>query len=71
MNPGELNQRVTIIDPYARRENILGELEAYEKEVCSCWAKIRGKGGREFIEAQKITPESRHVVTIRYRYDIS
>lgn len=70
MNPGELTQRIEIIDPFATKLNELGEYEDTPVTVCKVWAKVVGKGGREFIEAQKITPESRYVVTIRYRDDI-
>lgn len=71
MDPGRLSQRIKIIDPYATAINELGELTATPKLVAECWANVQDKGGRDFIESQKIMPESRYIVKIRYRDDIS
>lgn len=70
MNPGELRQRVTIMDPDSTKKNEAGEVIPGYKEVATVWAKVIPIRGREYLEAKKIKPELQYRVTIRYRNDI-
>lgn len=70
INPGRLDQRITIIDPFATVENEVGDLESGPITVAKVWAIVKGQGGREYVESKKIQPEIRYVVTIRYRQGI-
>ena len=70
INPGKLDQRITIIDPFATVENEVGDLVSGSMTVAKVWAKVKDQGGREYVESQKIKPEARYVITIRYRRGI-
>jgi SPP1 family predicted phage head-tail adaptor len=70
MNPGELRNRITILDPCGEEENELGEIVPSLVEVATVWAKVIPIRGKEYLEMQKLRPELNYRVTIRYRKDI-
>ncbi|OHW61385.1 phage head-tail joining protein [Andreesenia angusta] len=70
MNPGELRQRVKIIDLYGYGFNEAGEKVQIPSTVGIVWAKVIPIRGREYTEAKKIRPELQYRVTVRYRKDI-
>ena len=70
MNPGELRNRITILDPIGITENEVGEEIPTLVEIATVWAKVIPIRGKEYLEAQKIRPELQYRVTIRYRKDI-
>lgn len=70
MDPGRLNERITIIDPFATTLNEFQEKIKTPKELATVWASVQDHGGREFIESQKIMQQSQYIIKIRYRKDI-
>jgi SPP1 family predicted phage head-tail adaptor len=65
MNIGDLNRRIAFIT-HEEVENAMGLTELKEKELLTCWAKIKTVRGREYYEAQKIRTENTYEITIRY-----
>ena len=70
MNPGELRNRITILNPNGEEENELGETVPSLVEIATVWAKVIPIRGKEYLEMQKLRPELNYRVTIRYRKDI-
>ena len=65
MNPGRLDQRVTLLRE-EHRQNAIGQ-DVFEWQAWkTVWAEVVPATGRELTEAQRIRPEQVYTITIRY-----
>lgn len=65
MNPGRLDQRITIQRPERTRDEFGGVIEGWGL-VASTWAAVEPLQGREFIAAMAVQAEL--MVRVRVRY---
>ncbi len=65
MNPGRLDQRVTLLRK-EHRENELGQDVLEWVSWKTVWAEVAPATGRELVEAQRIRSEQVYTITIRY-----
>ncbi len=70
LGSGALDKRVTIQARTAVDDGGGGQDVTYE-DVATVWASVRPGTGREFVNAQQLTPELSHLVTIRYRTGVT
>ncbi len=67
---GQLDRRITFIDPKADIENKWGELVPGRKEIATVWAKVEELRGKEKLKAGKDYATTDIQVICRYRDDI-
>ena len=65
MNPGRLDQRITIQRLETTRDDFGGVIEGWAL-VASTWAAVEPLQGREFIAAMAVQAESTIKVRVRY-----
>jgi SPP1 family predicted phage head-tail adaptor len=70
LTSGELTRRV-VIQSFTDVDDGGGGSERTWSTVATVWAKIEPGTGREFLAAQQVTPELSHLLTIRYRTDVT
>lgn len=63
---GSLDRRISFI-AYEDKENDIGLTEQTQVVKLKCWARIESLRGKEYYEAQKLSSETTHKITIRYR----
>lgn len=71
IDPGRLNQRVTIQRRVAGRDGTGGRTAESWSDVDSVWAEILPHAGREGVKAKQVDSELTHRVVIRYRTDVT
>ena len=67
---GSLDKRVTIQTRNETDDGAGGQTIVYA-DLATVWASIEPGTGREFVAAQQLQPELSHIVTIRYRSDVT
>jgi len=67
MQAGKLRHRVTIQQPVESSPNEYNEDTITWTDVCKVWAEIVPTTAAEFQRNERISMDSTHVVTIRYR----
>lgn len=70
LNAGRLDKRVTVQSSVFSDDGAGGQSIAW-LDVATVWASIDTGSGREFMAAQQLLPELTHLVTIRYRDDVT
>lgn len=69
MDPGELNQRVTL-QRRAVGTDAMGQASGAWTDVATVWARVLPLRGREFFAAAQVQQELSIKVTMRYRADV-
>ena len=69
MNPGKLNDRVTL-QRRAAGSDAMGQASGAWTEVATVWALVLPLRGREFFAAAQVQQEQSIKVTMRYRADV-
>ena len=70
-NIGALRHRIEIRKDSRESDHAGGLVESEPKTIACVWAKIDGLHGREFWQAQQVSAEVTHRVTMRYLDGIS
>jgi SPP1 family predicted phage head-tail adaptor len=70
MDPGKLNQRVTL-QRRAAGADAMGQASGAWEDVATLWAQVLPLRGREFFAAAQVQQELSIKVTIRYRADVA
>jgi SPP1 family predicted phage head-tail adaptor len=70
MNPGELDQRVTLQTATLSRDAVGGPVETWVDTV-TVWAKVKPLSGKQIAQAQQVSADVSKAVTIRYRTGIT
>ncbi len=70
MDPGKLNQRVTL-QRRAAGEDAMGQANGAWEDVAPLWAQVLPLRGREYFAAAAVQQETSVKVTIRYRPDVT
>lgn len=70
MDPGKLNQRVTL-QQRAAGEDAMGQANGAWQDVATVWAQVMPLRGREFFAAAQTQQELSIKVTMRYRAGVT
>lgn len=65
MNPGRLDQRVTLLREELRKNELDQDVLKWV-DWTTVWAEVKPATGKELIEAQRIQPEQVYTITLRY-----
>lgn len=69
---GEMQHRITILQKTrGASDSAGGNVSETWATVCTCWAKIDPKSGREFIDAAQVVRRITHLITVRARSDVT
>lgn len=71
MQPGDLDQRVTIQAPADTDDGYGGTIPGGWADVATVWAQVRDKGGNEAMEHMRATGRLTYEITIRRRDGIT
>ena len=70
LQPSELSERVVIQENTITSDNQGGRASSWGT-LATVWAHVRSATTREAIQARAVSSETKYVVTIRYRSDVT
>lgn len=68
MQPGRMHERITLQRVTRAQDNIGGTTETWA-DLCTVWARVVPMAGREMLDGQRVSPQTRFKATIWWKGD--